>query len=74
MRPWPVGRSTTKAEIGAINGGIVNTGAGGWVVSGESIIFQTDPNSPVVPVPATLALMAFGLIGAGIARRRRADA
>ena len=76
---FPVGAAVaggpidSQAEIGAINGGIVDTG-NGWVVSGESIIFQTDPNSPVVPVPATLALMAFGLIGAGIARRRRADA
>jgi hypothetical protein len=62
----------TNAEIGTINGGLVNLPPG--AVFGDSIIFQTDPNSPVVPAPATLALMAFGLIGAGIARRRRADA
>lgn len=63
----------SKTEIGPINGGLALVN-GVAVVAGDSIMFQTDPNSPVVPVPATLALMAFGLIGAGIARRRRADA
>jgi hypothetical protein len=44
----------------------VNSSSVGW-----ALVLTTGPSSGQVPEPATLALIAMGLLGAGFARRRK---
>lgn len=66
------GVGSTLAEVGAVNGG---TSGSPLTVSGPSIIFQSDANSPLngvyLPEPASLALLGIGLAGVAVINRRK---
>lgn len=66
------GTGNILAAIGAVNGGTTLVD-GDLVPVGNSITFQSSPDSPIttapVPLPGTLALLGLGIFGLGWKRR-----
>lgn len=69
------GTIDTQTAIGTQNGGTtIDFDTGAITADAPSIIFQTDPNSPVdgttIPEPGSLALLGIGLLGMAAGGRR----